>query len=80
MINWLSKQHRDQRKKEARDKKLREELAKKAQEFIPQQRQVLEDFTDLTINGERQRVSVDRITIIDSTATSITKPADSTKE
>ena len=68
MIKWFSRQHREQRRKEARDKRLREELAVKAQEFVPQSRQVLDDFTDMTINGVRQRVSVDRITIVDNTA------------
>jgi hypothetical protein len=64
MIGWLSNQKRRAKRKAARDTILREELAAKARTFEPDVKHVLEDFTDLTINGMRQRVHVDRITIM----------------
>lgn len=67
MIDWLSKQKRDQKRKEKRDKKLREELSAKAQEFEPESKPSREDFTEITIKGVRHRVPVDRITLIDTT-------------
>jgi hypothetical protein len=66
MIDWLSSQKRREKRKTARDAKLREELAAKARAFESDIKQALEDFTELTINGVRQRILVDRITIIDA--------------
>ena len=64
MIDWLSSQKRREKRKAARDAKLREELAAKARLFEPDVEQVLENFTELTINGKRERIPVDRITIM----------------
>jgi hypothetical protein len=66
MIDWLSCQKRRGKRKAARDAKLREELAVKARAFDSDVKQPLEDFTELTINGVRQRILVDRITITDA--------------
>ena len=65
MIDWLSSQKRRDKRKAARDAILREELAAKAKTFEPGIANTLADFTELTINGIRQRVNVDRITIVD---------------
>ena len=65
MIDWLSSQKRQEKRKAARDAKLREELATKVNALESDVRQTLQDFTDLTIEGMRRRVPVDRITIID---------------
>ena len=64
MIDWLSSQKRREKRKAARDAKLREELAAKARVFEPDVEQALENFTELTINGKRERIPVDRITIM----------------
>ena len=66
LIDWLSKQKRDQKRKEKRDNKLRAELAAKAQEFDSQVRPTIDEFTESTINGVRQKVAVDRITLVDA--------------
>ena len=66
MIDWLSSQKRQEKRKAARDAKLREELAVKARAFEPDVDQALEDFTELTINGKREKIPVDRITIMDA--------------
>ena len=65
MIDWLSSRKRSAKRKAARDAMLREKLGVKARIFESDVKQVLEDFTELTINGLRQRVYVDRITIMD---------------
>ena len=67
MIDWLSKQKRDQKRKEKRDKKLREELSAKAKEHQPESQPSQEDFTEITIKGVRHKVPVDRITLVDTT-------------
>ena len=65
MLEWLSSQKRLEKRKAARDAKLREALAVKARQFDNEVRQAVEDFTEITINGLRQKVPVDRITVID---------------
>jgi len=65
MIDWLSSQKRQEKQKAARDAKLREELAAKARGFESDVKQTLDDFTELTINGVRQRILVDCIAILD---------------
>ena len=64
MIDWLSSQKRREKRKAARDAKLREELAAKARVFEPDVEQALENFTELTINGKRERIPVERIKIM----------------
>ena len=64
MINWLSSQKRQEKQKIERDAKLKEELAAKIKALEANGKQELDDFTELTINGMRQKVNVDRITII----------------
>ena len=70
MIDWLSSQKRQEKRKAARDAKLREELAVKARVFEngleqeQEQEQEQEDFTEITINGRRERIPVNRITIM----------------
>jgi hypothetical protein len=65
MIDWLSTQKRREKRKAARDAILKEEISAKAKSFETEGKQVVEDFTELTINGLRRRVPVDRITILD---------------
>jgi hypothetical protein len=62
MIDWLSSHKRQEKRKAARDAKLREELAAKVNALESDVIQTLEDFTELTIEGMRRRVPVDRIT------------------
>jgi len=64
MIDWSWSQKRREKRKAARDAKLREELAVKARAFEPDVEQALENFTELTINGKRERIPVERITIL----------------
>ncbi len=64
MITWLSNQKRNDKRKATRDAVLRNELAAKAKTFESDVKVVSDDFTDLTINGKRQRIHVDRITIV----------------
>ena len=65
MINWLSSQKKQEKRKAARDARLKEELSAKIKALKDNVQQELDDFTELTINGMRQKVYVDRITIID---------------
>ena len=63
MIDRLSSRKRQEKRKAARDARLREELAAKVNALEFDLKQTLEDFTELTIEGMRRRVPVDRITI-----------------
>jgi alpha-D-ribose 1-methylphosphonate 5-triphosphate diphosphatase PhnM len=65
MIDWLSGQKRRGKQKADHEARLREELAAKVSAYEPDVKQVLNDFTELTINGMRQKIPVDRITIME---------------
>ena len=65
MIGWLSKKHRDKKRREAQEQELKKSLAEKVRKYEEPATNPADDFTELLINGEKLRVAKQQITITD---------------
>ena len=63
MIEWVSKKHRDQKRKAEQETALKKSLAEKVQRFQSLRKSENTGYTMLTINGKRLRVLREHITI-----------------
>ncbi len=63
MLEWVSKKHRDQKRKAEQETALKNSLAEKVQRFqIPHKSETI-GYTEITINGKQLRVRREHITI-----------------
>lgn len=65
MIDWISKKHRDKKRKEAEEQQLRASLAAKVAKYVEPCANAADDFTELLIDGKKRRVAKEQITITD---------------
>ena len=73
MIELISKKHRDKKRRETQELKLRKSIAEKVAQFAECSDDPIDDFTELSINGEKRRVAKEQITITDVLTGSTTK-------
>lgn len=65
MIGWISNKRSEKRTRDAHEQKLRKSLAEKISRYQAPCNQVIDDFTEISLDGERLRVSKEQITITD---------------
>ena len=65
MIDWFSKNHRDQKKRDAHEKDLKQSLAKKISEYEEIANNQEDDHTEVFIGGKKIRVAKEQINIQD---------------
>jgi len=65
MIDWISKKHRDKKRKEAEEQQLKASLAAKVAKYVESSGNEEDDFTELFIDGKKRRVAKEQITITD---------------
>ena len=65
MFGWMSKKHRDKKRREAQEQQLRKSLAEKVSKYEEPSSNPIDDFTELFINGEKIRVAKEQITVTD---------------
>lgn len=68
MIEWISKKHREQKRREAHERQLKKSLAKKISRYEQTRgnsgdNPPAEDFTEVLIDGKKLRVAKQQITI-----------------
>ena len=73
MIDWISKKHREKKRKQAHEQQLRESLAAKVSQYVESSANANDDFTELLIDGKKRRVAKEQITITDVLTGSPTK-------
>lgn len=65
MFNWLSKAHREKKRKTLEEAKLKEVLAEKVSKYEAHTESQGHDYTEITIEGEKTIVQKEHITIHD---------------
>ena len=70
MIDWISKKHREQKRKEEHERALRESLAAKVSQYEmensgPLDSQDGQDYTELFLDGKKLRVAKQVIEVSD---------------
>jgi hypothetical protein len=68
MLDWISKKRRDKKRKEAQERILKKSLAEKISKFDSHNYnnhigESENDFTNITIDGEKLRVAKEQITL-----------------
>ena len=68
MLDWISKKRRDKKRKEAHEKILKKSLAEKVLKYDSHNYnnhigESQNDFTEITIGGEKLRVAKEQITL-----------------
>ena len=68
MIDWISKKHREEKRREARERQLKKSLAEKISQYERSCSNSIDnspedDFTEVFIDGKRLRVTKEQITI-----------------
>ena len=68
MIEWISRKHREEKRREARERKLKKSLAEKISRYEQSRgnsgdNPPADDFTEVLIDGKKLRVAKQQITI-----------------
>ena len=68
MIDWLSKKHREEKRREAHERQLKKSLAEKVSRYEQARSDATEnppgdDFTEVFIDGKKLRVAKQQITL-----------------
>ena len=63
MLDWISKKRRDKKRKEAHERILKKSLAEKVLKYDNHIGETENDFTNITIDGEKLRVAKEQITL-----------------
>jgi hypothetical protein len=73
MIGWISKEYSDKKYPEPHEQQLRKSLAEKVSQYEEPSDNPIDNFTELSIDGQKLRVAVEQITITDDLTRSFTK-------
>jgi hypothetical protein len=65
MFDWLSRQRREKKRKDAHENELKKSLASKVAHYEKYVDSAHDDFTEVAINGKKVRVAKKQITIND---------------
>ena len=68
MIDWISKKHRERKRREAHERQLKKSLAEKISQYEQSRNKSIDsspkdEFTEVFINGKRLRVAKEQITV-----------------
>lgn len=68
MIDWLSKKHRDEKRREVHERQLKKSLAEKISQYERSRSNSIDnspedDFTEVFIDGKMLRVAKEQITV-----------------
>ena len=68
MIDWISKKHREKKRREAHEWQLKKSLAEKVSQYEQSRsnsidNSLVDDFTEVFIDGKKLRVAKEQITI-----------------
>ena len=68
MIDWISKKHREKKRREAHEWQLKKSLAEKISQYEQSRsnsidNSLVDDFTEVFIDGKKLRVAKEQITI-----------------
>jgi hypothetical protein len=63
MIDWLSRQKREDKIKEAREQELKKSLSEKVAQYQKIQEEPADDHTEVFVNGKKLRVAKEQITL-----------------
>lgn len=75
MIGWISKKHREKKRREDHERRLRKSLAEKLAKYEASASNSTDDVTELFINGEKRRVAKQQITITDVLTEPLARPS-----
>ena len=63
MFDWLSRQRREKKRKDAHENELKKSLASKVAHYEKYVEPADDDFTEVAVNGKNVRVAKEQITI-----------------